>query len=65
MEDLRPRESCLVETLTDLKTEKWLILITSSRLSSTNIFTFERACFQMSLAALGYCDNKNVNSPLM
>lgn len=32
MEDLRSRDSCLVETLTELrlKTEKWLFLITSS-----------------------------------
>lgn len=56
MEDLHPRESCLVETLTyfRLKTVKWLILFTSSWFNRINIFTFEHPCFQMSFAALGY-----------
>lgn len=59
MEDLRLRDSCLVETDRIQAKNSKMALPYHFKLISQNIFSFEHARFQTSLAASGYCDNKN------
>ena len=59
MEDLRPCDSCLVETDRILAKNSKMALSYHFKWIQQNIFNFENARFQMSLAASGYCDNES------